>query len=154
MADDSFDYMLQLFWKSSCWVNQLWHTGAGQLPLSMLQAPLKVLKQLLKGGFWLTAEGMHLHFQLWHFSAQWSQPERHFFCHTAEGDAWAFFTCNRKKKWRYTLKRVSETFCFKVPFKGTCVVLENKFLLRKVVLHTQHYIDMVVIHILNISSSS
>ncbi|KAA8581821.1 hypothetical protein FQN60_008561 [Etheostoma spectabile] len=40
----------------------LWHTGIGQLPLSMLQAPLEVLKQLLKGGLSLTAEGMHGYF--------------------------------------------------------------------------------------------
>lgn len=60
MADDSFDDVVQLLGEASRGVGQLWHTGAGQLPLSMLQAPLEVLKQVLQGRLGLAAEGMHV----------------------------------------------------------------------------------------------
>lgn len=60
MADDSFDDVVQLLGEASRGVGQLWHTGAGQLPLSVLQAPLEVLKQVLQGRLGLAAERMHV----------------------------------------------------------------------------------------------
>lgn len=98
MADYSSDDVSQLFWESSRRVNQLWHTGAGQLPLSVLQGPLEVLKEVLKGGLSLTAEWMHVvHSSLWHSSAQRSQPERDLYIQIAEAETRAHFTWRSRK---------------------------------------------------------
>lgn len=59
MTDDSFDYVLQFLRKASWGAEQLWDTGARQLPLAELQGPLEVLEQVLKGRLRLAAEGMH-----------------------------------------------------------------------------------------------
>lgn len=59
MADNSFNYALQFFWESSSWIKQLRHTGTCQLPLSVMQAPPEIHKQVLKRGLSFAAEGMH-----------------------------------------------------------------------------------------------
>lgn len=58
MADDCFDDAMQLLWGASRCGYQLRHTGAGQLPFPVLNAPLEVLKQVLQGRLGLAAKGM------------------------------------------------------------------------------------------------
>lgn len=57
MADDSFDNVSEVCREAG--VDQLRHTGIGQLPLSVLKAPLEILKQVLEWGLSFTAEGKH-----------------------------------------------------------------------------------------------
>lgn len=90
MADNSSDDVSQVFGKSSLRVEQLWHAGAGQLPLTVLQAPLEVPEQVLKWGLSLAAEGMH-----GRSSAQRSQLKRHLYNH--EADKHRFLTWDTNK---------------------------------------------------------
>lgn len=60
MTHDSFNRVLQLFRKFPGCLDELWYAGTGQLPPSKLQAFPKIIQQVLKGGFRLAAEGMHV----------------------------------------------------------------------------------------------